>query len=67
MDADAMPPPAVTTIRGVPAVPVVPHGTVVDEADRDAIVRQAQKAMSYAASAEPAPAGYVAEASALMQ
>eukprot|EP00969_Alexandrium_andersonii_P210773 9309686-Alexandrium_andersonii.AAC.1 len=56
MGADAMPPPAAVPVRVVPAVPLVPAGTVVSEHDEDVIARQAQAAMTYVANAEPGPA-----------
>eukprot|EP00969_Alexandrium_andersonii_P334939 14802545-Alexandrium_andersonii.AAC.1 len=50
-----MPPPAVPAPRSRPAVPLVPAGTVLSEAEREDVVHRAREAMSYAAMAELTP------------
>eukprot|EP00969_Alexandrium_andersonii_P016984 743899-Alexandrium_andersonii.AAC.1 len=50
-----MPLPAAPAPRSGPAVPLVPHGTVLSEAQCEEVVAKAQEAMTYAAQSEMTP------------
>eukprot|EP00969_Alexandrium_andersonii_P255535 11295609-Alexandrium_andersonii.AAC.1 len=54
-----MPPPAVPAPRSGPAVPLAPHGTVLSEAEREAVVAKAQEAMTCAGQSEMTPMVHV--------